>query len=119
MLEKVTEDTPGYDPDTQSAPFATKQIYILYKNEFVFNKAGNLKKGKVYLNPSHTAPSPLPAPAHLQIAWNQTTGLENLPNDSMVETQHDIWYTIDGRRLNGKPNGKGLYIVDGKKIVVK
>ena len=115
MLEKVTEATSGYDHDTQSAPFTTKQIYLLYKNEFVFNKAGNLKKGKVYLNPSHTAP----APSRLKIAWNHTTGIENLQNDSIEKTQHDIWYTIDGRRLSGKPNTKGLYIVGAKKIIIK
>ena len=115
MLEKVTEATSGYDHDTQSAPFTTKQIYLLYKNEFVFNKSGNLKKGKVYLNPSHTTP----APSRLKIAWNHTTGIENLQNDSIEKTQHDIWYTIDGRRLSGKPNTKGLYIVGAKKIIIK
>ena len=28
------------------------------------------------------------------------------------------WYTLDGRRLNGKPTAKGLYIYNGKKVVV-
>lgn len=28
-------------------------------------------------------------------------------------------YTLDGRRLQGQPTGKGMYIVNGKKIVVK
>ena len=27
----------------------------------------------------------------------------------------DVWYTIDGRRVSGKPTQKGLYIVNGKK----
>ena len=31
----------------------------------------------------------------------------------------DVWYTIDGRRLSGKPTQKGLYIVNGKKVVIK
>ena len=29
------------------------------------------------------------------------------------------WYTLDGRRLSGKPTKKGLYIVNGKKVVIK
>ena len=29
------------------------------------------------------------------------------------------WYTLDGRRLQGKPTTKGVYINNGKKIVVK
>ena len=31
----------------------------------------------------------------------------------------DIWYTIDGRRLTGKPTQKGLYIVNGRKVAIK
>ena len=121
MLEEVTETTPGYNSGTQSVPFATKQIYLLYNNEFVFNKAGNLKKGKVYLNPNHAAPSLSPSlsPARLQIAWKQTTGIQNLQDDRTISIENGVWYTIDGRRLNGKPSAKGLYIVDGKKTVVK
>lgn len=119
MLEEVTEDTPGYDSGSESVHFETKQIYVLYKNEFVFNKAGNMKIGKVYLNPNHTAPSPGSAPARLKIAWNHTTGIQIIKDESVVKMQDDIWYTIDGRRLSGKPNAKGLYIVDGKKIVIK
>lgn len=29
------------------------------------------------------------------------------------------WYTLDGRRLSGKPTTKGVYIVNGRKVVVK
>ncbi len=29
------------------------------------------------------------------------------------------WYTLDGRRLVGKPTQKGLYIINGKKVIVK
>lgn len=31
----------------------------------------------------------------------------------------DTWYTIDGRRLSGKPTKKGIYIQNGKKHVIK
>ncbi|GEM_PF-2752500 len=119
MLEEVTEATPGYDSSSESAPFTTKQIYVLYKNEFVFNKAGSMKKGKVYLNPNHTAPAPGYAPARLTIAWNYTTGIQHPMDGSIAKTKDDVWYTIDGRRLSGKPNVKGFYIVGGKKIVIK
>ena len=29
------------------------------------------------------------------------------------------WYTLDGRRLSGAPSQKGLYIHNGKKIIVR
>ena len=38
---------------------------------------------------------------------------------SMVNGQSDSWYTIDGRKLNGKPTKKGLYIYNGKKVAIK
>jgi len=28
-------------------------------------------------------------------------------------------YTLDGRRHRGKPTAKGLYIVNGKKMIIK
>ena len=31
----------------------------------------------------------------------------------------DSWYTLDGRKLNGKPTSKGIYINHGKKIVLR
>ena len=30
----------------------------------------------------------------------------------------DVWYTIDGRKLQGKPTKKGLYIQNGRKVVI-
>ncbi|MBR5635025.1 MAG: hypothetical protein IKW78_07620, partial [Prevotella sp.] len=36
-----------------------------------------------------------------------------------AESTNDSWYTIDGRKLNGKPTTKGIYVVNGKKVVVK
>lgn len=124
-LKEVTDATPGYVTDTESenyqkALFNTKQIYVLYKNDFVLNKAGYLAKGKVYMdNPNYVAPSSS-APASLSIAWDNVTGIETVHGEGlMVNGQSDRWYTLDGRRLLGKPNVKGLYIVNGKKTVVK
>jgi hypothetical protein len=31
----------------------------------------------------------------------------------------DAWYTLDGRRLSGKPTQKGIYINNSKKVVIK
>ena len=48
-----------------------------------------------------------------------TTGAELQDNVqcSMFNVQSESWYTIDGRKLNGKPNAKGMYIHNGKKVV--
>jgi hypothetical protein len=31
----------------------------------------------------------------------------------------DVWFTLDGRKLDSKPQTKGIYIYKGKKIVIK
>ena len=36
-----------------------------------------------------------------------------------IRFDSEAWYTLDGRRLNGKPSVKGMYINNGKKIIVK
>lgn len=35
------------------------------------------------------------------------------------DMEDGVWYTLDGRQLNGKPTEKGVYIVDGKKVLIK
>lgn len=35
------------------------------------------------------------------------------------DTQQQDWYTLDGRRINGQPTKRGIYIRGGKKYVVK
>lgn len=46
-----------------------------------------------------------------------TTSLNQVTGDKSQVTS-DEWYTIDGRKLNGKPAKKGIYIHNGKKGVV-
>ena len=48
----------------------------------------------------------------------ETTGIMNV-QCSMFNVQSDNWYSIDGRKLAGKPTQKGLYINKGVKIVIK
>ena len=63
----------------------------------------------------------------LNFGDEETTGVPPLtisPSGEKSETLpraglDGVFYTLDGRRLNGKPIAKGLYINNGKKIVVK
>lgn len=48
-----------------------------------------------------------------------TTGIINLTSLSSMGEGSADWYTLDGRRLSGKPAQKGIYINNGKKIVNK
>ena len=45
-----------------------------------------------------------------------TTGISPSPTLPQGE---GAWYSLDGRRLNGKPTAPGLYINKGKKVIIK
>ncbi|MBP3837859.1 MAG: discoidin domain-containing protein [Prevotella sp.] len=48
----------------------------------------------------------------------ETTGIETIENRQLtIANEH--WYTISGMMLNGKPTTKGIYIYNGKKVVIK
>ena len=81
----------------------------------------NGKTGKTTVLPDGTWKVYLPkttnAGARLMITNDQSTGIVNLQTDEKEVI--DKWYSLDGRRLNGKPTKKGLYIKNGQKAVVK
>ena len=53
-------------------------------------------------------------------ANGETTGIGTLDTKTGEMTfDSEAWYTLDGVRLSGKPTKKGLYINNGKKIVIK
>ena len=56
-----------------------------------------------------------PAPARLVLTGGNT-GIERILLDGSSDGD---WYSLDGRRLNGQPARKGIYINKGKKTVVK
>ncbi len=49
---------------------------------------------------------------------DEATGIISTTNYTN-DTNSDAWFTLDGRKLSGKPTAKGLYIVNGKKVIVK
>ena len=53
-------------------------------------------------------------------ANGQTTAIGTLDTKTGEMTfDSEAWYTLDGVRLSGKPTKKGLYINNGKKIVIR
>jgi len=57
----------------------------------------------------------LPALYELKNFLNGETSIDAINREPL--TNNHIWYTLDGRRLSGKPSAKGLYIYDGRKVV--
>jgi len=91
-------------------------------NAFVLNKGshgigfyklkdtGTIKAHKAYLTFSGTN-----APAFFGFD-EDVTGIKTM-SDVRSEME-DVWYTIDGRKLCGKPAVKGIYILNGKAVII-
>lgn len=73
---------------------------------------GKLGAGRVYLE----LPASGDAPAYLPFSNDETTGIETVQYSTFNVQSDDVWYTLDGRRLNGRPAQKGLFIYNGKKV---
>jgi arabinogalactan endo-1,4-beta-galactosidase len=43
------------------------------------------------------------------------TGISSLDAD---KADDPFWYSLDGRRMNSKPQAKGIYLNNGKKIII-
>ena len=50
---------------------------------------------------------------------DQPTGISVLMSNEKGEMSNEKWYSLDGRQLSSKPTTKGVYIRNGKKVVIK
>ena len=69
--------------------------------------------------PRRTA-SELPATMTVRLVSNigGTTAVTEMRNKELGKI-NDGWFTLDGRKLDGKPSAKGVYINNGRKTVIK
>lgn len=99
-----------HDDDIQNG---TTKICILVRDNFVRTVSGTLAAGKCYLDLSGT--SYFGAPLRLDIT---PTSIDT-PEKTLNDLNNGKWYTLDGRQIQGVPTQKGIYIVNGKKIIIK
>ena len=80
---------------------------------------GDVKSNLAYLqlkNPSNANPSN--AKTVIYLDWfGDTTGIHGMTAPSQV-TSGKTYYTLDGRKVTS-PTQKGIYIINGKKIIIK
>lgn len=121
----VSNPTPatqfkGTAADQQFSVSETKDYYVLQNietgdvsvtHEFVYVIGEGTKK-------AHRCWIELPKAAGsriLTITLDETTGISDVKAAAIA----DGIYDMQGRRLTGKPSQRGLYVIDGKKVVVK
>lgn len=109
------------------------QIYTFYMGEFVLTKKGTLSEGKFYIyNPNYTATPTeedeqeqqgggnAPSLSILRfVIEDEPTGIFNIKDEALKIKNDDSWFSLDGRKLSGKPTKAGLYIKSGHKTVIK
>ena len=95
----------------------TDAYYVLYGGKFVYANTGSLLPGRCYLKVGLEASANAARQFSLTVgdgSDDQTTGVGTLLDDLQTEQ----WYDLNGRRVDG-PQGKGVYIVNGRKVVIK
>ncbi len=131
--EKREEDTDGNKLQRQETDGTTNvgwgEYYFFSKGEFVLTTGGKIMKaGKFFLENGEyvSGGTPTPAPAKLCIARGSstnTTKMDEIIDNSQLSTSSsqllDEYYTLDGQKLSKKPTRKGIYIQNGKKLIVK
>ena len=87
--------------------------YAFNGKAFVFVKnAIEIGANKAWL----TVAAPTNARAISLVFDDDATGVRSIDNGQLII---DNWYDLNGRKLNGMPTKKGVYILNGKKVVVK
>ena len=121
-LMVVTDDTKT---DEYGLYVELGQVYMLYNDVFYFTQAGYIPVGGIYLDPKalvvvdeEEPAAPLKARLFIGLPDDEATAISATLIDK-GQMINDKWYDLNGRRLNGKPTAKGVYINNGKKYVVK
>ena len=94
----------------------TKKLFLA--NNMLYYPTGSVtvKPFRAYFELTSDVPTASGAP-NLVIDFGETTGVGELRTEN--RRIENSFYDLQGRRLNGKPTQKGIYIHNGKKEVLK
>jgi len=90
-------------------------VYGLHGNRFLKVTSGSIPARRAYLVTGTEVVAPTGAP-YLNIIFGDATAIDRVKADA--GDGDGQWYTLDGRKLQQKPAKKGLYIKNGRKVVI-
>ena len=96
---------------TETTHVDEKAGYILSNGVFQPSSGGDLPEGKAYLNIAYSPAAPI-----LNLGFDDATGIESIAKSQEL-TANGQYYNLAGQRV-AQPT-KGLYIVNGKKVIVR
>lgn len=97
-----------------------KEDQVIDGNQQCFYKwvKGNAKSNFAYLQLKNPSSNATAAKTVIYLDWfGDTTGIHDMTAPSQV-TSGKTYYTLDGRKVTS-PTQKGIYIINGKKIIIK
>ena len=104
---------------TAATSIKAYEDYVLYNDQFELAGVSSVAKGHAYLPKAAISVATGSRSLSISVGGNDTdvTGIGAVSSDN--EDAEEKWYDLNGRRLSGKPIKKGLYIKDGRKVVIK
>lgn len=91
---------------------ALGEVYLLHNDVFYYAQAGTIPTGGIYLQPESASGT--------RGYYALTRGTTAIDSQRIVSLDSKApWYTLDGRKLSTMPSKKGIYIKDGKKVIIK
>lgn len=109
------------DPQNPAQPSATDNWYVIYNNKFVKVTSGTqVKGGKCYLNLNGISSSGTRSYYDID-GSDGTTALREVKSEGVKgeKLADSAWHDLQGRKFTTKPTKPGLYILNGKKVVIK
>lgn len=92
------------------------QVYMLYNDVFYYTQAGTIPAGSVYL----TKPEQTRTRGFYSLGGeDDTTAIYSASLNDNGGMINEKWYDLQGRRYDTIPTRKGIYIKDGKKIIIR
>jgi hypothetical protein len=100
----------GVTEDTDLSTLTDGNSHYVYDNDgFRLQSTGTIAANKAYLS------LPTSDTDKINVSLGGATGIKGIAADN---EDNGAWYTLDGAKVNEKPTAKGLYIHNGKKVIV-
>ncbi len=112
----VTENFEAFYPVMNAGSIGTNKAYLHIDKNLLptpiwegGSTGGSGVKNMIYIGYIPEGENPNDEPTGINFVDNN--GVENLDNS--------VWYNLSGQKLNGRPATSGVYIVNGKKVMIK
>ena len=120
LFNLVTGKTaPQFDPQFKGgvsdlSPFAGLSVYVLFGSELVKVDLSDSKLFDIYK--AFVVAASTKSATRLTLVRDGATAIDLVTTSDEGEGK---WFDLQGRQLDGKPSKKGLYIRNGKKMIIK